>query len=142
MRRIFHSAVILFLCIVLPCSMQGCRKGSPAAYLYKAENGEKGELAGTVLSTDNRRMKLLAGLMEDRTTEVGTADPGEVAWIVEVVMHDGEGKPTDPADVLIWFRHGEVWFSVEGDTDGEDYIHKSNSVSEEEFTAMAEGLRG
>ena len=136
MKRLL-SIVLLFL--LLP-SLSGCAKGSEAAYFHSFENGETGTQIGVIRSKENKRLKVLTDMLGDCTTELGSPDLSEVAYLIEVVTHDSEGNITDPSLIYVWVREGEVWFSVDSKFSDMEFIHKSNAVTEKQLTALIEKL--
>ena len=129
--------LIFGLLFLLLFSFTACSKGDPAACVYVPPfEGEAGIKVGVICSNENKRLKVLTDMLEDCTTELGSPDLSEVAYLIEVVTHDSEGNITDPSLIYVWFHEGEVWFSVNSKYSEMEYIHKSNAVTEKKLTAL------
>lgn len=136
MKRLLSLVLLLLLLL----SLVGCSKGSDAAYFHSFENEETGARIGVIGSKENKRLKVLTDMLGDCTTELGSPDLSEVVYLIEVVTHDSEGNITDPSLIFVWFREGEVWFSVDSKFSDMEYIHKSNAVTEKQLKELIEKL--
>ncbi len=137
MKRIFALGMLLLLML----SFAGCSKGYVAASVYTVSpDGEAGDKVGVIRSNENKRLKVLTDMLEDCTTELGSPDLSEVAYLIEVTTHDSQGNITDPSRIFLWFREGEIWFSVGSKYSDMEYLHKSNAVTEKKLTALFEKI--